>query len=859
MHDLVTSQQRFFTSHTHTVSALAVHPVAENQVVSADVSGKVYVWMSQGVDMDTNASSTSSYSRTTLGTQASRAGLADFKASRAGLTGFKVQNKLQVANPTALCFSADGSTLAIASAGLNGAPGCLSIFDLGSNKRIAFAECPALRVLALAAHPDGRQIVAVGERHVRFWALEKGGNLKGEDASFGAGQPQTMLCVAFCAALTPEGLSEAFPLEEARTITGAQNGCAYIWDGPETLLQIVVLHQGPVLDLVVEDDGIYSAGADGLLRLWETDWSACTRLDIGELTQGLAGHANKKLSPCMSVAIGEPLTPPSGMEGGKPRTILVGLETNEIVELVYRAHPSDLDDLPEAHPSDLDDLPEVRVVVQGQAAGELRAVVAHPTSQEVATLGDGDGLRLWSVAARTILHRAPLPSPGLCVAYWLGGGGMIVGLANGMMLGGGGVIVGLADGRVLAVTSGAPSTAKPQGGVDEEAKGGQRGDRLLSARRTRSATALAVNEEAQTVAVGYANGVVDILSLAGGESAALPLAVVCTGKGPSGAIDRLDWSMDGKVLQATSALLELAFFDRATGRNMQPLDWSMDGKVLQATSALLELAFFDGGTGRHMQRASEYRDVKFRTFNARFGWPVTGVTPIEEISLIASLSRATTLPVCAVGSVTGELSLYRFPCVSPGATSKSYRAHRSAIAALAFTAGDGRLVTVGKRDSAVLQWRLERPDATAAAATLAAANLEASEERAAREGGAVQTIMLVVRRSMQEWGEAAETSVARAMHVHTAATTVVWAREGDFEEGTVLLAMQVRSRHLQAATDRLEAEMRLPNAKLRSVGKVVEVFLFPEVYELVRQGAARGATQNLSPLSIGPAHSKHAA
>lgn len=35
------------------------------------------------------------------------------------------------------------------------------------------------------------------------------------------------------------------------------------------------------------------------------------------------------------------------------------------------------------------------------------------------------------------------------------------------------------------------------------------------------------------------------------------------------------------------------------------------------------------------------------------------------------------------------------------------------------------------------------------------------------------------------------------------------------QAGTVLLAMQVRSRHLQAATDRLEAEMRLPNAKLR--------------------------------------------
>ena len=209
------------------------------------------------------------------------------------------------------------------------------------------------------------------------------------------------------------------------------------------------------------------------------------------------------------------------------------------------------------------------------------------------------------------------------------------------------------------------------------------------------------------------------------------------------------------------------------------------------------------------------------------------------------------------------------------------------------------------------QWRLEAPTADAAAATAAAAQLEASEAKAAREGGDVQRLLFLLRRPLSEWGAHAESAlrsgVARAMHVHSAAVEVADAREGDFEDETVLVTVNVRSRHLQArpepppprsgcgcaapayptrrdaealavpvksgrrsppkadaaarqkltpqpplqaATDRLEAELRLQGSRLRTAARVDEAYLSPEVYDLIRQGAARARAAGEAPAAV---------
>lgn len=123
----------------------------------------------------------------------------------------------------------------------------------------------------------------------------------------------------------------------------------------------------------------------------------------------------------------------------------------------------------------------------------------------------------------------------------------------------------------------------------------------------------------------------------------------------------------------------------------------------QVTTLALELVFFDAGSGRTLQRGAEYRDARFPAFSARFGWAVTGVAPVDQVQSVAVLARARERAVCAAGHTDGALTLHRFPCASPNASARSYRAHKCPVAALAFTPGDARLLTLGARDGAVLQ------------------------------------------------------------------------------------------------------------------------------------------------------------
>ena len=155
---------------------------------------------------------------------------------------------------------------------------------------------------------------------------------------------------------------------------------------------------------------------------------------------------------------------------------------------------------------------------QGHAPGALRAAAAHPTLQEVATLGDGDGLRVWAAGDRAVLGRVALPSPGRSVAYWPGRAGLLVGLASG---------------AVVYAEGAAPGAGAPGAPRDAAAP-------VLSA--------LSVDPSGRRLAVGFEHGVLDLLDISGGPEAG-PLPILCTGKGPAGAIDRIDWSEDGKVLQ----------------------------------------------------------------------------------------------------------------------------------------------------------------------------------------------------------------------------------------------------------------------------------------------------------------------
>ena len=61
----------------------------------------------------------------------------------------------------------------------------------------------------------------------------------------------------------------------------------------------------------------------------------------------------------------------------------------------------------------------------------------------------------------------------------------------------------------------------------------------------------------------------------------------------------------------------------------------------------------------------------------------------------------------AAGDETGAVALHRAPACQVTCGRHVYRGHSSDVARLSFLADDTRLVTIGGKDCAILQWEVE--------------------------------------------------------------------------------------------------------------------------------------------------------
>jgi WD40 repeat protein len=184
--------------------------------------------------------------------------------------------------------------------------------------------------MAIGCHPDEKTIVTCGVRNVTFWTMSKG-HLQGREATGGGSKRQTMLCLAF----TSDGM----------TVTGAQNGCIYLWKFAH-LERTVVAHRGPLMDIAVSHDGLLTAGKDGLARLWDYDLTASVRIDAGELTHGMLAEGESSGGSCVR-AVACILEESDLGDVAPSRRIAVGMSSNRIIQLIYPNRPHELDSMPD--------------------------------------------------------------------------------------------------------------------------------------------------------------------------------------------------------------------------------------------------------------------------------------------------------------------------------------------------------------------------------------------------------------------------------------------------------------------------------------------------------------------------------
>jgi WD40 repeat protein len=88
---------------------------------------------------------------------------------------------------------------------------------------------------------------------------------------------QTMFCMAF------SSQSEIY-------YTGTLNGSIYVWKGTKLEEIIPEAHEGAIYVMTTCSDGFVTAGRDGKIRLWDSNFTALTIIDVKDslrYTEGL--------------------------------------------------------------------------------------------------------------------------------------------------------------------------------------------------------------------------------------------------------------------------------------------------------------------------------------------------------------------------------------------------------------------------------------------------------------------------------------------------------------------------------------------------------------------------------------------
>lgn len=101
------------------------------------------------------------------------------------------------------------------------------------------------------------------------------------------------------------------------------------------------------------------------------------------------------------------------------------------------------------------------------------------------------------------------------------------------------------------------------------------------------------------------------------------------------------------------------------------------------------------------------RDLEFATHNSMIGFNVFGIWPDNNLSIgpfISSTDRSNNSKLLITGDDIGRLNLFSYPSCQPKCLHHSYSGHTATIQTVRFLADDSRVISIGGKDSAILQW-----------------------------------------------------------------------------------------------------------------------------------------------------------
>ncbi|XP_049825884.1 echinoderm microtubule-associated protein-like 2 isoform X2 [Aethina tumida] len=137
------------------------------------------------------------------------------------------------------------------------------------------------------------------------------------------------------------------------------------------------------------------------------------------------------------------------------------------------------------------------------------------------------------------------------------------------------------------------------------------------------------------------------------------------------------------------------------------LDWANDGQTLRSNSGDYELLYWNAGTCRQIPQSGMMKDVEWATNNCTLTFTTVGIWPENaDGSDINNCDRSNNQLLMVTGDDFGKVKLFSYPVIQPKSLCHIYGGHSSHVTSVKFLYDDTRLISIGGKDTAVLQWAI---------------------------------------------------------------------------------------------------------------------------------------------------------
>ncbi|XP_071055971.1 echinoderm microtubule-associated protein-like 2 isoform X1 [Onthophagus taurus] len=135
------------------------------------------------------------------------------------------------------------------------------------------------------------------------------------------------------------------------------------------------------------------------------------------------------------------------------------------------------------------------------------------------------------------------------------------------------------------------------------------------------------------------------------------------------------------------------------------IDWSSDSQIIRSNSGDYEVLYWNATTCRQITQVNAIRDVDWATNTCTISFSTVGIWPENaDGSDVNACDRSHDRTLMVTADDFGKVKLYSYPVIQPKSLSHVYGGHSSHVTNVAFLHDDTRLISVGGKDTSVLQW-----------------------------------------------------------------------------------------------------------------------------------------------------------